>query len=589
MARTTCVCARSELMTARLWLGLFAGATALVLFSSILVQKACSAEIASGQQDVAGLIASGELGAAADLAASQPDSARKPLVDAVLDAQLKAGNPNAAKALTSRLENPRARVESRGRVAQQQANNAGASFAELIMLIQMVTGTEEDWDTQTPGGGTVLPSFSGIKVDANGVLARQGREDRSGRISDLALRARNAHINTDMATPSGLRLVSLTRLEKEVARRLAEGKPVVESMKNLAGLTEVQYVLIFPEQNEIVLGGPAEGWRYNEYRQPIGVNTNLPTLQLDDLVTVMRTFSQGGESYFGCSIDPRKENLKAVQEFVTSSQSRGPLSPSGVRSWANKIAKILGPQDITVVGVPADSRVARVLVEADYRMKLIGLGKLKNNAQIPSYFELLAKDPSLATGQLDALRWWMTLQCEAVVHSPEGNAFEIQGSGVKCLSENQFLAANGERVSTGKAEAVNQQFAANFTGKYDELAQNDPIFAELQGIFDLALVAAMIQNHNLDQKVNWDRGVFANGGEFRTARYQAPKQTDSVINHRVYNGTDVVLQVAGGVRGDVRAILSDASLQQESPRLNAVVEKSKAPELPSNRWWWDAQ
>src|SRR5690606_11386023 len=133
---------------------------------------------------------------------------------------------------------------------------------------------------------------------------------------------------------------------------------------------------------------------------------------------VMRAFGQDGQASFGCSIDPRAENLKAVQEFVATSQSRGPLSPSGVRGWANKIAKILGAQDITVTGIPADSRVARVLVEADYRMKLIGLGKLKNNARIPSYFDLLAKDPSLASGRLDALRWWLTLQCEAVAHSP---------------------------------------------------------------------------------------------------------------------------------------------------------------------------
>ncbi|HWL10838.1 MAG TPA: DUF1598 domain-containing protein [Planctomicrobium sp.] len=577
-------------MKTRLGLAVAAGVTSLVLFFSILTSQAESAETPSVQSDVAGLIASGELGAAADLAAKQTDGARSELIEQVVDAQFQSGNPEAAKAMTSHLENPRGRVEAGARVARGQVNHGGASFQELIMLIQMVTGGEDSWDQEGTGaGGVVLPSFSGIKVDPQGVLVRQTREDRTGRLDELDRRARQAMLNYDMETPSALRLVSLTRLEREVARRISEGKPVVESMRNLAGLSEVQFLLIDREQNEIVIGGPAEGWRYNKDGLPIGTNSQLPTLQLDDLVTVLRTFDGSGERYFGCSIDPRQENLKAVQEFVATSQSRGPLSPAGVRSWSNKIGQILGAQDISVVGIPEDSRVARVLVEADYRMKLIGLGKLKNNARIPSYFDLLAKDSSLASGRLDALRWWMTLGCEAIVRSPEGNAFEIRGSGVKCLSENQFLTASGERVSTGKSETINQQFAENFTAKYDELAKHDPVFAELRGIFDLALVAAIIQNHQLDQKVNWDRGSFAQGGNYHPVRYQAPKQTNSIVNHRVYNGTDIVLQVAGGVRGDVQAILNDANLQQESPRLNAVATKSKAPELPSNRWWWDAQ
>jgi len=587
MARLMSTSIQQNLSVTRHHLTLMAGAVSLVLLSSLLAQQVRGADSTQTGQDVKGLIAAGEYGAAADLAATDSGEDRNQLMNHVIDAQMQAGETATALATSPRITNSQDRLNARSRIAREQVNHGGASFQELIMLIQMVTGDAESWEDPQEGGGTVLPSFSGIHVDPSGVLSHQAREDRTGRVGGIGHRARQALQNSDIAVASPLRIVSLTRLEQEVARRLSEGKPAVDSMKNLAGLSAIQFVLIDQENKEILIGGPAEGWKYLASGNPIGLKSELPTLQLDDLITCLRTFDRNGS--FGCSIDPRAENLKDVQEFVAASQSRGPLSPSGVRNWANKIAKILGPQDITVSGVPADSRVARVLVEADYRMKLIGLGKLKSNTTVPSYFDLLAKDSSLAGGSLDALRWWMTLQCEAVIHSPERTVFEIRGTSVKCLSENQFLTASGERISTGKAESINQKFAENFTANYDSLAKQDPVFADLKGIFDLALVAALIQNDHLDQKIEWDRGVFAANGTYKPARYSSPRQTDSVINHRVYHGSDVVLQVAGGVRADVQSIMKDSAIQQESVKLSAVAEKTKAPELPANRWWWDAK
>ena len=45
-----------------------------------------------------------------------------------------------------------------------------------------------------------------------------------------------------------------------------------------------------------VIGGPAEAWRYNETGLPVGESSGRPTLQLDDFVTVLRTFSPGGSA-----------------------------------------------------------------------------------------------------------------------------------------------------------------------------------------------------------------------------------------------------------------------------------------------------
>ena len=58
-----------------------------------------------------------------------------------------------------------------------------------------------------------------------------------------------------------LRKVSLSRLEKHLERRLIEGKQPTEEMRTLAGLYRIKYVLVYPEQQEIVLVGPAGDWK----------------------------------------------------------------------------------------------------------------------------------------------------------------------------------------------------------------------------------------------------------------------------------------------------------------------------------------
>src|SRR5262245_13482266 len=140
-------------------------------------------------------------------------------------------------------------------------------------------------------------------------------------------------------------------------------------MQHMAGLSRIQYVIAVPEENDVLLAGPAEGWKYNDKGMAVGTTNGQPTLHLDDLVTVMRTFSKTGEKIFGCSINPRQEGLKAVKEYVDASQQAGPLPEGGAPRFAAEIHKRLGNQDVEYYGVPTNSRVARIVLAADYRMK----------------------------------------------------------------------------------------------------------------------------------------------------------------------------------------------------------------------------
>ena len=74
----------------------------------------------------------------------------------------------------------------------------------------------------------------------------------------------------------------------------------------------------------MVIGGPAEGWRYNEQGIAVGRESGKAVLFLDDLVTVLRTFAPHGPGYFNCQIVPREEGLRRIQQFVEESACQGP-------------------------------------------------------------------------------------------------------------------------------------------------------------------------------------------------------------------------------------------------------------------------
>lgn len=534
-------------------------------------------------------LAAGEFGPAMETAAAVVDmTERAHLFQLVADAQLEAGEFDSSLTAIRRIPLPQQQNKARSRRKVRQTLAGGGSMADFESLIELIQQeTSGPWMEIDGTGGTISEYETGVRVDPNGMLHRLTKEEETDLLKKLGNRARVADLNTDMANASELRLVSLTRLEREVARRVEQGKPVVSTMKHLAGLSAVQYVFVYPETGEIVIGGPAEGWQFDSRGLPRGIESGRPTLQLDDLVTVLRTFADNGEGFFNCLIVPRQENMKALSDYAAKLNKLGAVSPGAVRSANRRMEQILGEQDVVVNGIPLDSRVARVIVEADYRMKLIGIDKLQGG-DIDSYFDLLPKTGESLSSTTVGLRWWMQMKYDAVLHSADRNTFEVQGSSVQCLSENEKITADGQRIHTGKANPTNMLFAQEFTNKYAQLAQEDIVFADLQNVMDLSLVAALIRHERLDERSNWDLGVFAADGEYQPARYARPQTVPSVAALRAYKGGEVAHQVAGGVRADLMAVVKDQNVVRMAPRLDGVSARGKAPELPHGRWWWDA-
>jgi hypothetical protein len=554
-------------------------------------------------------LAAGEFGAATDLALANPDPrAQSQQLSDIAQSQLAFGDSQPAWNTARRISDPTTRNATFDALRQNrplaeffgteqfdgnQASSTsppagGGSQADFSQLISLITSTisPEGW-TDAGGAGSITPYVTGVFVDPLTATRSASADDGLAALGAEA-RCRPADLPEELARPSDLRYVSLRALEAAVKDRAAQGLPPTVTQQFLAGLTRVRYLLVDREGGDILLAGPASGWEYTAEGVPLSLSGKRPPLRLDDLILLCRLFEQPRPEPLGCSINPRPDNLRAMKEFAEASQAKGPLRPSAVGKWTKDLEQRLGEQDVVVFGLPADSRTARVLVEADYRMKLIGIGKLAGGPGIPDYFQLLKQAGQTSGGKpLEALRWWLTLRHDAIRHSPDRSTFEITGSTVLAQSENQFVSARGENLPTGLSEPINRRFAENLTKHYDELSERDPVFAELRNIFDLAIVAALLRTQNLARTAGWEHLPFTTDLGYTPPRLPPRTTVPSVVNHKVFGGRDIVVQVAGGVQAPILDLLAPTAMLESTTALPATLRPRPANARAT--WTWSPQ
>jgi hypothetical protein len=385
-------------------------------------------------------------------------------------------------------------------------------------------------------------------------------------------------------------MVSLPKLERAVAARLAVGDAPDDAMRYLAGLTKVQYIFVYPDTGDLVLAGPAGAWHDDAEDRIVSAASGQPVLRLDDLVVVIRHVLGRVDSVFGCSIDPRPEGLAAVKAFVDA--GIGKKLPAGEKArerWLDELGGKLGVQDIDVFGIDPRTRVARMLVEADYRMKLVGLGLEEGVLGVPNYLASVRVDKDSRTPPLDVLRWWFTLNYDVLRTTEDRLAFALEGQGVAVQSENQFLEANGKRRATGEANVANAEFAHAFTKHIAALAAKYPVYAELRNLCDLALAAELIKSERLGIRAGWSGAWFTSDAGYPVELAAAPKSVNTVVAHRVIADKHIVAAVSGGVRIDAAKYAASKNIRTDRAGTLATERKSAQPPLDAaaNRWWWD--
>jgi hypothetical protein len=441
------------------------------------------------------------------------------------------------------------------------------------------------------GGGTIgAGPTSGVAVDADGVLRRVTVADPTGELSRQRVQEAFQRLDENVVRRSPLRKVSLTRLERVLKQRLAEGRGADDAMRSLAGITRLEYVFCYPESGDIVIAGPAEPWGQAPSGRMQGIETGRPVLELQDLVVALRAFPPGADNnkpFIFCSIDPTEEGLSRMHQFLHELVGRGGtpnFNPDEAQFVANGLRDRLGMQVITVGGISPKTHFAQVMVEADYRMKLIGIGLEQPPVRLASYVER-ANPAQIARNALQ--RWYFVPEYQCVRVSEDSLAMKLEGEGVKLVGENEVVAKDGTRRAAAKGNRASDAFVKAFTKVYPRLAQSTPVYAQLRNCIDLAVAAAFIQNQDYYGLVDWKPSVFHSEQAYAVETLNPPQQVESAVN-AMWKGNTLMTPIGGGVQmRPTEAVEPTNLLEDEKGKVEEARAAIDLSKLAPDQWWWD--
>ena len=143
-------------------------------------------------------------------------------------------------------------------------------------------------------------SVGGVKFSPDGLLARATRNE-TAQIRREILQRMN-QVPEALSQQTEMRTISLAKIDAAMRHSQQTGEELPEAIRYLGGLQHVDYVLVFPEEHDVVFIGPAEGWRVDDGGALVGVSTGRTVLLLDDLLIALRAVSDPRPSVFSCSM-----------------------------------------------------------------------------------------------------------------------------------------------------------------------------------------------------------------------------------------------------------------------------------------------
>ncbi|QGJ69069.1 Hypothetical protein PBC10988_7350 [Planctomycetales bacterium 10988] len=443
------------------------------------------------------------------------------------------------------------------------------SFAQSIVLVAVVLGLS--FSSVAQAGFSRSSAVGGIEIDPNGVLSNMTTAGTQ-KLAELRRQALEP-VPQDLSESSDFRKISLRRLMKTVEESVRNGRPLPDEVLYMAGLQRIQYVFVYPEEQDIIIAGPAEGWTLNREGVVVGETTGQPVLQLDDFLQALRIATEAPRSSITCSIDPTQDGVARLNQFVAQQGGR----INNLSAQLNGIKQALGSQVITLKNVPESSRMARILVAADYRMKRIAMGFEPSPVRGMKSF----LDMSTGTSANMFPRWWLAMNSDPLSRSEAGDAWEFKGCSVKAMTEDTYFAENGQRQSTGRVNPAAQTWAESMTNNYDAMAQKMTIFAELRNIMDLTVVATLLVKERMAQKAGLDMGAFLDGS-INLAEFTAPKTIPTQVSYVKKRGR-VIISATGGVEIGAWDVASQYNKSDDLDPLRMEAE----PEAMVWQWWWD--
>ena len=434
------------------------------------------------------------------------------------------------------------------------------------------------------GGNTTIVSggnfgvVGGVSVDPSGVVGGDKQVINNDLRQKLEAGLRDADPDINAATR--LRMISLRGLEAAINKSRDQGRPLPADVRYMAGLQRIEFVVLSPETNDVIIAGPGEGWKLDANGNVVGNTSGTPVIQLEDFLVAMRSVdnARSGQG-ISVSIDPTQEGIKQLQRLFKSFETQG---VSFRPNLTPEVEKAMGQHVITLTGVPEDSRFSQILVAADYKMKRLSMGLEEAPISgLPSFMEMAAA--KRVKSMRAAPRFWMECNYEPVGVSEDGTVWQIRGTGVKTLTQESHFDKDGKREITAKQNRFAVKWAELMTEKFEALAAAEPAFRELRNVMDLSVIAAIIKQENLADKVNLQiPAILGLTDVAATPSWTVPKAVPTECSFVKLSGSWLV-SASGGIQLDSWGVASNT---QADEKLAAVSRQAMAKSV--DRWWWNA-
>lgn len=374
----------------------------------------------------------------------------------------------------------------------------------------------------------------GISVNPDGAIEFRQKDANS----ELAkIRSRRPSKEAPADADKRLKFVSLVKLSTDLRNAIESNKPLPNELKYLQGLTQIRYILLYPDEKDLLIAGPAEEIDASNPMQPRGKLTGRPILQLDDLITALRRASgPDARKPFGCSIDPPPNAVDRAQAVLQR------VGSSDRALLAREMAREMGPQQVRLFGAPPDSRLAFICVAADYQ--------LKRYTTVVDPFPLAGIGHPIDNSRPAGNGFWFEVNYDKLLVSPDNTAYEIRGPRLK-------LQAGAIPFDTKGATERAKAWTANVNKNIPALAAAVPIYADLQNIADLSLLASLIQKDKLAQRANWDTSWLLNPANYTPKSIPIPRTCDTIVNYAAGSLT------AGGVSLDPSSSVPEENRERD--------------------------
>ena len=163
--------------------------------------------------------------------------------------------------------------------------------------------------------------------------------------------------------------MSVSGYFREINRILQAGETIPDELEKLNGLSWLAGYAIDPANNDIVLIGKNQASR--------------PSYHAEDLiVNLQNVFDSVAAPY--CSLDPIPKNIIRLNQCLSAKTSDFETAIKSCR-------EAIGGQKVVVGGVPRNSRHAKIMIFADYDMKKLSQGLIKD-AGIQSCIDFSVQD-----------------------------------------------------------------------------------------------------------------------------------------------------------------------------------------------------